>query len=419
MRIAIHDFAGHPFQVQLSRELAGRGHSVLHLYLRELPGPKGRLERSFQDPATFECAPVSLGAPFEKYSMLKRHFSHRKYGRVLAERILAFRPDVVLSANTPIDVQHYLLERCQQTGTAFVHWMQDLYCRALRSVLTQKLGACALPLANHYECLERRVCARSGAVVFITPDFQTATAQMNFRPARSAVIENWAPLDDVVVTHKQNAWSARHGLAGKLVYLYSGTLGLKHKPDLLYRLAAALEGSDALVVVVSEGLGRTHLDQLQQRARLRNLLLLDFQPYAEMSSVFGAADVLLGILDGEAGVFAVPSKILSYLCAGRAILLAAPKNNLAARTVIRAEAGVVADPEDVEGFIRGAKWMAGEPELRRTFAENARRYAVTAFDIHAIAAQFESVLREAVEATARRQHRTNTHTPAYSRVAAG
>jgi len=30
MRLLIHDYAGHPFQVQLSRELARRGHSVTH-----------------------------------------------------------------------------------------------------------------------------------------------------------------------------------------------------------------------------------------------------------------------------------------------------------------------------------------------------------------------------------------------------
>ena len=31
MRILIHDFAGHPFQMQLSRQLAARGHFVTHV----------------------------------------------------------------------------------------------------------------------------------------------------------------------------------------------------------------------------------------------------------------------------------------------------------------------------------------------------------------------------------------------------
>lgn len=418
MRIAVHDFAGHPFQVQLSRELAASGHTVQHWYLRDLPGPKGRLEPCSEDPPNFSCSPVSFGEPFEKYSMLKRHFSHRRYARELANRVQTFRPDVVLSANTPIDVQHHLLAGCRRNRVAFVHWMQDLYCQAVRSVVKQKLGRCGAPVALYYDRLERRVCERSDSVVFITPDFLVTITKMEFRPARSHVIENWAPLDDVLATPRLNPWSVRHNLADKLVFLYSGTLGLKHRPELLYHLAAGLKDvNDALVVVISEGLGRSQLEQMQQRSRLNNLLLLDFQPYADMSFVLGTADVLLAIIDVEAGTFAVPSKVLSYLCAGRSVLLAAPQSNLAARTVARADAGVVVGPGDTEGLIRAARRLAAETELRQTFAKNARRYAMAAFDIHAIGRRFESVLMEAVEGAALQGSGGKTYAPAYPRVA--
>jgi len=418
MRIGVHDFAGHPFQVQLSRELAAAGHTVRHWYLRDLPGPKGRLEPCPQDPPAFSCSPISLGRHFEKYSMLKRHFLHRSYSRLLAEEVRAFSPDVVLSANTPIDVQHYLLSNCRRTGTAFVHWMQDLYCRAVRSVVVQKLGRCGAPLSTYYDMLERHVCERSDSVVFITSDFLTTIAQMGSRPARSHVIENWAPLDDVVATAKQNPWSLEHDIADRLVFLYSGTLGLKHKPELLYYLAESLQDvPDAIVVVVSEGLGRDCLEQMQQRRRLSNLALMNFQPYSDVSNMLGAADVLLGIIDDEAGSFAVPSKVLSYLCAGRAILLAAPKHNLASRTVMRAQAGIVAPPGDIAELIHTAHHLAVNPALRSQFAANARAYALAAFDIHAIARRFERVLTEAIEASAQ-DTRARVFSPAYRRVAA-
>ena len=49
------------------------------------------------------------------------------------------------------------------------------------------------------------------------------------------------------------------------------------------------------------------------------------------------------MIEADAGKFAVPSKVPSYMCAGRPILLAAPKENLAARTVARANAGIVVE----------------------------------------------------------------------------
>ena len=43
MRILVNDYAGHPFQLQLSRELARRGHTILHTYFADAKGPKGNL----------------------------------------------------------------------------------------------------------------------------------------------------------------------------------------------------------------------------------------------------------------------------------------------------------------------------------------------------------------------------------------
>ena len=40
MRIVVHDYAGHPNQVYLSRELARRGHQVLHLYAGSFETPR-------------------------------------------------------------------------------------------------------------------------------------------------------------------------------------------------------------------------------------------------------------------------------------------------------------------------------------------------------------------------------------------
>ena len=44
MRILVNDYAGHPFQLQLSRSLARDGHTVLHTYFGAYQTPKGRTD---------------------------------------------------------------------------------------------------------------------------------------------------------------------------------------------------------------------------------------------------------------------------------------------------------------------------------------------------------------------------------------
>ena len=59
--------------------------------------------------------------------------------------------------------------------------------------------------------------------------------------------------------------------------------------------------------------------------------MLPYQPFDRLPEVLASADVLVVILEPEAGRFSVPSKTLSYLCAGRAVLGSMPATNPAAR----------------------------------------------------------------------------------------
>ena len=74
VKIFLHDYAGHPFQAELSRELARRGHLVTHGYFAADTGPKGVLERIAGDPPTLSFAAIDIGEPYTKGSFVKRRF---------------------------------------------------------------------------------------------------------------------------------------------------------------------------------------------------------------------------------------------------------------------------------------------------------------------------------------------------------
>jgi glycosyltransferase involved in cell wall biosynthesis len=170
--------------------------------------------------------------------------------------------------------------------------------------------------------------------------------------------------------------------------MYSGTLGMKHKPELLLELAKHFAiHDDVVIVVIAQGAGadwlRQHADRKQQ-----SLLMLPFQPYERLAEVLSAADVLISILDSDCGVFAVPSKTLSYLCAGRPLLVAAPERNLAAQIVRRAGAGQVVSDAAPESFLAAAVNLLEDAALRGTCSARAREYAERTFDIANITQQF-------------------------------
>jgi len=392
MKLLVHDYCGHPFQVHLSRQLAIYGHDLAHVYFADNPGPKGMLAGRPGDPPSLRFVAITLPAMVSQTNLLARRFNDVTYGRRLAQLITDLKPDAVISSNTPTEAQDAILKTCTSRNIRFIYWLQDIYSVAVSKLVTKEFGIAGRIAGRYYKRMDRRHFRASDAIVAITDDFVPLVRSWAGETANISVIENWGVLEDINVGVKDNHWARQHGLNAGFTFLYSGTLGRKHNPGLLLRLAATFEASDARVVAVAQGVGVRCLQEAKSAQGLGSLTLLPLQPAEDLSNVLATADILVAMIEPDAGTFAVPSKVQSYLCAGRPILLAAPKENLASRTVTIARAGIVVDPSDEAGFLTAAHRLKEDPILRQELGANARAYAEATFDIRTIANRFEALL---------------------------
>jgi colanic acid biosynthesis glycosyl transferase WcaI len=390
LRVVVHDYVGHPFQVQLSRELARRGRDVLHLHCESLRTGKGALDDA--DDPRLRIEGVTLSREFARYSPWTRFRQEREYGLKVGARIREFRPDVVLSANTPLYAQKRLQSETRRVGSRFVFWQQDQLGIGVRRVLERRYGRLGTTIGNRFVALERSLLLASDAVTVISDGFLPALERLGIPTEKIYVIENWAPIDELPLRPRDNEWAREHDLVGKRVVLYSGTLGLKHDPEVIAQLARHFaKHEDVAVVVVSEGRGADWLRRRRDEDGLRNLRLLPFQPYAVLPDVLASGDILLTLLEADAGVFSVPSKVLSYLCTGRALLASVPSDNLAAEVVRRSGGGVLVEPGREADLVAGAARLLADGDLREELGCRARRYAEGNFDVAGIADKFESI----------------------------
>jgi glycosyltransferase involved in cell wall biosynthesis len=340
--------------------------------------------------------PISIGESFDKYGMIKRWSQERAIGREITVAANRFAPDVIISANTPLGTQGLLLGFAKSQGIPFVFWLQDMLSIGIAGQLKKRLPVIGGVIGQLFRVYEHLLLARSFHVIAITKDFIKFLPRRMRKDPHASVIENWAPLNELSPRPRDNGWSRRHGLEGKICLLYAGTLGLKHNPELLAKLALQYTSTQRVqIVVISEGQGADYLARRKAALGLDNLTLLPFQRFEDMPEVLASADILVSILEKEAGVFAVPSKVLTYLCAARPLLVAMPEHNLAARIVREAGAGLSAAPDDAGAFLAAAGHLIENPGLRADMAERARQYAERNFDIHRIVRQFETVLMDA------------------------
>lgn len=390
MKIFVHDYPGHAFPVQLSREFARMGHTVVHAFAAALEAPRGAVEGRTDDPAGLTILPIVTGAGMDKYALLRRVLDERAYGAALANAVRDAAPDLFITCTTPNDVLDVLRLRLPRPLRT-VWWLQDIYSVGIKSVLNRKLPLFGSLMGWIYRGKEKRFAAYADHIVSITPDFLPFLRRLSVPQEKITVIENWAPVNEITPLAHDNAWKREQGLTGKSVILYSGTLGLKHNPTLLSRTAMHYQGlgrDDVVMVVATQGLGAEFLRKEVEARGIRNLKVLPWQPYERLAEVLSSADILTAIIEPDASLFSVPSKILSCLCAGRPVVAAIPADNLAARTLQKSRAGLVVEPGDEAGFIARLDRLLADPALRAEMGRCGRAYAEQHFDIAKIAGRF-------------------------------
>jgi glycosyltransferase involved in cell wall biosynthesis len=400
MRIILHDFSGHPFQAELARKLAETGNDVEHVSCGQYVSGKGHLEHQPGDSPSLTFSDIHLDLPFQKYAPLARLRFEISYGRAWIRRLKAASADVVVACNLPL-VSMYLFSRyARRAKLPYVMWHQDIYSNGLSDELRRKYPR---PLA----ALGARVFARMEAfsarnashVVAIGDAFRDVYPAWRVAPQNVSVIPNWAPLDKVFPVERNNSHSAKFFEDGETLRLmYAGTIGRKHNPKLLVDLlrSARDNGIPAAMAVISEGEAADDLAEIARKSDLP-IAVHPFQPADDLPYVLGSADVLIALLEPDATKFSIPSKVLSYMAAGRPILGLMPADNPAA-VDINESGGFVADPTDL-GAKSACSWLielASNPQLVTEIGQRTRATAEEKFDVDTVTAEFNEIFAAAV-----------------------
>lgn len=398
MNLIIYDFGGYPFIFELSQELAKRGHRVNHVYTSPLSTMRTSAEA---DTDNLKIREVCINENYRqsKEAFLKRLNLEIQHARKVIRQLQELNADALLCSNVPTHMQLMLMRWAKQNNIAFIPWVQDFYSLAVRKGLQNKFGFVGECIGKCFEQIDQHIYKQSDAIVPISNAFIDSLKHWNINLEKVSTIPNWAPVDQINTLPKDNHWSQKRQLEDKFCFLYAGTLGLKHNPGILYQLAERMqEYPEVRIVVLAEGPGANALATMQKEKPLPNLIIEGLQPSEDYAHALASADVLTALLEPDASEYSAPSKVLSYLCAGRPILLAIPEANPAAQIVTNYGVGAIASPREPEAYAEAAvKLYQSSPEQRMAQGRAARAYANEHFNISNVADQFEAILIQSAQ----------------------
>jgi glycosyltransferase involved in cell wall biosynthesis len=387
MKIIVNDFGGYAFPVQLSKELAANGYEVIHTYLDNIKTPHGNMDNGGLP--NLRIMPVNLQNEFRKYNIIHRYKGETEYAGHIEKIIETEKPDILISANTPLFTQRLLVKKCKKAGIKFIYWCQDIHSIAIKNVLRKKLPGIGSAVSAVFNRLEVKLLMQSDHIISITDDFNEIFKKWGIPAAKLSTINNWAPVNELPLQPKCNPWSQKVGICNTMNIIYSGTLGWKHNPQLIITAAKQLAGDkNVRFIIISNGIGAKVISEEKVQSGLDNIMVLDFQEYEDLPMILGSADILISILEKDAAQYSVPSKVLTYLCSQRPIVLSVDEENLSAKIVKGADAGICTASGNAEEFTSAITQLIGDINLRKQYAANGRRYAEEHFDIKLIAGKF-------------------------------
>ena len=344
-KIFLHDFAGHPFQFDLSLHLVKYGYSIVHSFAFQDIGPKANFAIKKQK---LLIAPVKVFFRFNKKKIISRVFWEISYALYLVKLIRHHKPDYVIFSNTPILI---IIITLFFTPIKYIWWVQDIFSIAALKleVLPKFFRYFAFKILNFFENF---ISSRSLKIILISNSFLPFFIKFS---DKVNVIENWSPIC--------KAYSSR-ALVGKYL-IYSGTIGEKHSPDMLIQIIYAALKKGLKFILVSEG---QNADFIKSHfSSFSNFVGFNFLDSKKLHQLIAQSVGCVVILNKEASNISVPSKTYTYLRCEIPVLGIMDKNHDTANLITRNNFGVINNFDLFFSRIQDANWLSGFKKRVRAY----------------------------------------------------
>jgi hypothetical protein len=227
-----------------------------------------------------------------------------------------------------------------------VYWPMDLNPDQAIALGFAREGALTVRVL---EWLNRAILRRADVVIALDHAMARRLEQKRPIGEKLVVVPPWAEDDDLPEVRPQdNPFRAAHGLAGKRVIMYAGTLGLANPVRTLLEAAEQFEEEPELVFLfVGGGAG---MQEIRSRNR-PNVRWLPYQPFDQLHYSLSAGDVhVVSLGDAMAGIVH-PCKVYGAMARARPILYLGPSESHVTEMMDEATFGWQVRHGDVAGAV--------------------------------------------------------------------
>lgn len=292
--------------------------------------------------------------------------------------VLVYAPSPLLQALPAIFVSWI-------KGAPLILWVQDLWPESLEAteLLKNRYLLWIVKKAVNF------IYCHSDSILVQSPAFLGPVARQGGEIGKIKYFPNHA---EVLVNSQVKVSTCAENLASELKPFFSvvfaGNVGIAQSLETIVQAAEFLKLNDNIkFVIIGSGSQKAWLAAEVQKRQLVNIRLVDRLPPSDLPVIFSVASALLVTLrDQPIFAYTVPSKLQTYLAAGKPIIAAL--NGEGARVVKEAAAGIGCQAGDSAALADAVLYLSRLPSQdREQMGRNGRQYAKSNYDLEMLTAQ--------------------------------
>jgi colanic acid biosynthesis glycosyl transferase WcaI len=280
------------------------------------------------------------------------------------------RPDVLLVVSPPLGLAASAIFLSRLWRIPYVFDVEDLQPDA-----ASDLGMLPGWALRFLYRVEEAAYRHARLVTTLTPSMRKKIVDKGVPNEKVELLE--PRMDDSLVdlvVEEGSAFRQRYHLEEKFLVTHSGNMGVKQGLDVVLGAAALNRGDDSMLFLfVGDGADCGRIQRRAAELKLQNVKFLPLLSQQDFRGLLAASGICLVTQQQSVSEIAFPSKIVTYLAAGRPIIASVNPDCEVARVVRESGAGRVVDAEEPEALSFALQEMRRE-DLSK-FSENAREYA--------------------------------------------
>lgn len=275
-----------------------------------------------------------------------------------------------------------------------VYSLQDIFPDSLVNTGMTHKGSILWKIGRVIENITYKAADK---IIVISEDFKKNIMAKGVPEEKIEIVYNWVNENKVVnIDRKDNILFDKYNLDRDKFYIcYSGNVGYTQNMDMLVDVAKAIEDKeDIQFVIIGEGAYRQKLEEIIKEKNAKNITLIPFQDYSDISHVFSLGDAGLIISKKDVGSNSVPSKTWSIMSAERPVLASFDKGSELDRIITETNCGVCVDANDADALKEAVINLYENKDSLKLMGKNGREFILNNLTKEISTGKIISILRE-------------------------